>query len=171
MIAFDASLRNTGFFGRNINGNIVYGVLKYKNDFFLEDFNTIKSHLDFLKIYFKERRDDFFANTYVIEADTFGMRKGGFKTKELLTIVRINLSYALKEFNPNAEIVYVRNFEWKKKLGLGTGGKETYIDFGRKKLIEKFGKELEDLKNHNIIDAGLMFLSLDGDISSLDKLA
>ncbi len=164
MIAFDVSLRNTGFFGRNINGNIVYGVLKYKDNFFLEDFNTIKKHLDFLKTYFKERKDDFLANTYVIEADTFGMRKGGFKTKELLTIVRINLSYALKEYNPNAEIVYVRNFEWKKKLGLGIRGKETYVNVGKNKLIEMFGKELEDIKNHNIIDAGLMFLSFDKSI-------
>jgi hypothetical protein len=160
IIAFDVSLRNTGFFGRNVDGNLVYGVLKYKNDFSLEDFNTIKSHLDFLKEYFKEAKDDFMADKYVIEADTFGMRKGGFKTKELLTIVRINLSYALKEYNPNAEIVYIRNFEWKKKLGLGTGGKETYVDIGRNKLIKEFGKEIEYIKNHNIIDAGLMFLSL-----------
>ncbi len=165
-IAFDVSLRNTGFFGRNINGNIVYGVLKYKDDFFLEDFNTIKKHLDYLKTYFKEHKDDFLANTYVIEADTFGMRKGGFKTKELLTIVRINLSYVLKEYNPSAEIVYVRNFEWKKKLGLGARGKETYIDAGKNKLIEKFGKEVEGIKNHNIIDAGLMFLSLEKNIQT-----
>jgi hypothetical protein len=161
IIAFDVSLRNTGFFGKNVNGDIVYGILKYKNDFSLEDFNTIKNHLDFLKTYFKRHQDDFLADTYVIEADTFGMRKGGFKTKELLTIVRINLSYALKEHNPNAEIIYVRNFEWKKKLGLGTGGKETYINVGRNKLIEEFGKEMEDIKNHNIIDAGLIFLSFD----------
>jgi len=160
-IAFDVSLRNTGFFGRNIEGNIVYGVLKYKNDFSLENFSTIKRHLDFLRTYFKDNKDVFLANRYVIEADTFGMRRGGFKTKELLTIVRINLSYALKEYNPNAEIVYVRNFEWKKKLGLGTGGKETYINIGRNKLVEEFGNEVEDIKNHNIIDAGLMFLSLD----------
>lgn len=159
-IAFDVSLRNTGFFGRNIKGNIVYGVLKYKNEFSLENFNTIKNHLDFLKEYFKNAEDRFFmSKRYLIEADTFGMRKGGFKTKELLTIVRINLSYALEDYNPNAEIIYVRNFEWKKKLGLGTGGKETYIDIGRKKLVEEFGKEMEDIKNHNIIDAGLMFLS------------
>jgi hypothetical protein len=73
----------------------------------------------------------------------------------------MNLSYALKDYNPNAEIVYVRNFEWKKKLGLGTRGKETYINIGRNKLIEEFGKEVENIKNHNIIDAALMFLSLD----------
>jgi len=158
-IAFDVSLRNTGFFGKNVSGDIVYGVLRYKDYFSLEDFNTIKNHLDFLKTYFKERKNEFLAKRYVIEADTFGMRKGGFKTKELLTIVRINLSYALKEYNSSAEIMYVRNFEWKKKLGLGTGGKDTYLDFGRNKLIEKFGKEVEDIKNHNIIDAGLMFLS------------
>jgi hypothetical protein len=164
------SLRNTGFFGKNANGNIVYGILRYKDSFSLEDFNTIKNHLDFLKTYFKERKNYFLANTYVIEADTFGMRKGGFKTKELLTIVRINLSYALKEFNPNAQIVYVRNFEWKKKLGLGMGGKETYIDAGREKLIKKFGKDVEDIKNHNIIDAGLIFLSIDR-IDHLDKLS
>jgi len=161
-IAFDVSLRNTGFFGRNIDGDIVYGVLKYKKDFSLEDFITIKNHLDFLKEYFKNTKDNFFmANKYVIEADTFGMRKGGFKTKELLTIVRINLSYALKDYNPNAEIVFMRNFEWKKKLGLGTGGKKTYIDTGRKKLIEEFGKVVENITNHNVIDAGLIFLSLD----------
>jgi hypothetical protein len=161
IIAFDVSLRNTGFFGKNVNGDIVYGVLKYKNYFSLEDFSTINNHLDFLRNYFKERENDFLASTYVIEADTFGMRKGGFKTKELLTIVRINLSYALKEYNPSAKIVYVRNFEWKKKLGLGIGGKETYINVGRNKLIEEFGKEMEDIKNHNIIDAGLIFLSFD----------
>jgi len=160
-IAFDVSLRNTGFFGKNLNGDIVYGVLKYKDYFSLEDFNVIKNHLNFLKTYFNERKDDFLANKYVIEADTFGMRRGGFKTKELLTIVRINLSYALKDYNPSAEIVYVRNFEWKKKLGLGTGGKETYIDVGKQKLVEEFGKEIEDIKNHNIIDAGLIFLSFD----------
>jgi hypothetical protein len=69
-IAFDVSLRNTGFFGRNINGNVVYGILKYKKDFSLEDFNTIKNHLDFLKEYFKNAKDNFFmANKYVIEAD------------------------------------------------------------------------------------------------------
>jgi len=162
IIAFDVSLRNTGFFGKNVNGDIVYGILKYKNDFSLEDFNTIKNHLDFLKTYFKERKNDFLASTYVIEADTFGVRRGGFKTKELLTVVRINFSYALKEYNPNAKIVYVRNFEWKKKLGLGMGGKETYIDAGRNKLVEKFGEEIKDIKNHNIIDAGLIFLSTYG---------
>jgi hypothetical protein len=161
IIAFDVSLRNTGFFGRNIKGDIVYGILKYKNEFSLENFNTIKNHLDFLIDYFEKNKDYFLASTYLIEADTFGMRKGGFKTKELLTIVRINLSYALKDYNPNSEIVYVRNFEWKRKLGLGTGGKETYMDIGRKKLVEEFGEEVEDIKNHNIIDAGLMFLSHD----------
>jgi len=162
IIAFDVSLRNTGFFGRNMSGDIVYGILKYKNNFSLENFNTIKNHLDFLKTYFEERQNYFLANTYVIEADTFGMRRGGFKTKELLTIVRINLSYALKEYNPNAEIVYVRNFEWKKKLGLKMGGKETYIDIGRNKLTEEFGEKVKDIRNHNIIDAGLIFLSFVG---------
>jgi hypothetical protein len=161
-IAFDVSLRNTGFFGINKNNNLVYGVIKYKNRFSLENFNDIKDHLDFLKEYFKNSEKDFFmADKYVIEADTFGRRKGGFKTKELLTIVRINFSYALKYYNPKANIVYMRNFQWKKNLGLRMGGKETYIDIGKAKLIEKFGREIESIKDHNIIDAGLIFLSLD----------
>ena len=130
----------------------------------MKSFRSINSHLEFLNKFFKENKETFVTDIFVLESDTYGIRKGGYKTKEILTIARINLSYALSTNYKKSEIIYIPNFEWKRYIYEVSGidehkkaniKKEEYFELGKEIVKQKLGVEIE---NHNVLDSALMFL-------------
>lgn len=93
-IYIDVALRKSGILITKNKRPIEHFVLKYDNEFNIEVFEDIFKHKKFIKDVLKKIKEKYgkFDKAF-LEADVLGFRKGGFKNKELMTIVRMNYSF------------------------------------------------------------------------------
>ncbi|MEM0332876.1 MAG: hypothetical protein QXX30_00235 [Candidatus Aenigmatarchaeota archaeon] len=156
----DIALRNSGIFISH-QDSYKFFVVKYKEKFDQTNFLDIKYHKAFWKKLWKTLKSEYKTDKVlaVFESDTFGMRKGGFKTKELLTIVRLNASFSLSEVFTKSEIKFVSSNQWKTKL-FKNGGlkKRDYKDKIIEMMKEEAGLQINEKIRHDIIDAMGLFL-------------
>lgn len=156
----DIALRNSGIF-ISYKNSYKFFVVKYKENFDQTNFLDIKNHKAFWKKLWKTLKSEYKTDKVfaVFESDTFGMRKGGFKTKELLTIVRLNASFSLSEVFTKSEIKFVSSNQWKTKL-FKNGGlkKRDYKGKIIEMMKEEAGVQINEKIRHDIIDAMGLFL-------------
>lgn len=125
IISVDPALRNTGIF--TYGGSILlFELIKYKEPFSLEDFSSINNHRKFWYNFWDQFLKKIFSSNFssvifLAEADTFGVRRGGYKVKELMTLVRYNITFSffdisVKHFSFVPEIKFVPASRWKKDL-------------------------------------------------------
>jgi len=159
-IFVDIALRNSGVF-ISYENSYNFFVVKYKENFDQTNFLDIKNHKIFWKRTWKTLKNEYKTNKVfaVFESDIFGMRKGGFKIKELLTIVRLNASFSLSEIFAKSEIKFVSSNQWKTKL-FKNGGlkKENYKNKIIEMMREEIGLQINEKIRHDIIDAMGLFL-------------
>lgn len=150
----DLALRDTGIAIFDDKNLVFYQSLKYKNEFDLSNYLDIIKHYEYIRAEIKSIINNYKIKEVVIEADNFGIRKGGYKTKELLTLVRANLIHAIYNNDKSIKITFIRAYEWKNTL-LGTSSKkkDEYKEFAQELINKNFG---QSIRNHNIIDAILI---------------
>jgi hypothetical protein len=160
----DVALRNTGLALIEDLNIINLDIIKYKNSFDGIDFVSIDGHRKFLVKNFKELKENYKIkklDRIFLEADVFGFRKGGFKIKELMTIVRINYAFSLQQvFNLNAKYIkFIPAHIWKKELfGSSNIKKPLYKDFVISKVEEITCSTLNKKISHDIVDSLGIFL-------------
>jgi len=160
----DAALRKSGVVIFNENTIVDLLVFKYKPEFSGLDFFTIDKHKSFLIEEFSKLRDKYKikrVDLAYIEADVFGFRKGGFKNKEIMTIIRLNYAFALqKVFSINSKsIKFIPANIWKRAL-LGNSHlqKSKYRTFVLEKIQEITKSRVDRNISHDIVDALAIFL-------------
>lgn len=150
----DLALRDSGYAIFEDKQLINYGSIKYKEKFDIESYEDLISHYKFLKVELKKIFLEYNIETVVTEADTFGVRKGGYKIKELLTLVRANFIHAVYSIDKSVEVKFIRAYEWKNKLlGNSKVQKSMYKDLSNKIISEQYSK---NVSNHNVRDAILI---------------
>lgn len=150
----DLALRDSGYAVFENKQLINYGNIKYKEKFDIESYKDLISHYKFLKVELKKIFLEYNIKTVVTEADTFGVRKGGYKIKELLTLVRANFIHAVYSIDKSIEVKFIRAYEWKNKLlGSSKLEKSEYKDLSNNIITEKYSKHIS---NHNVRDAILI---------------
>lgn len=160
----DAALRRSGVALLNDDTVVDIRVIKYKFEFDSLDFCSIDKHRAFLVEEFKNLRDKYNVKRLdfsYIEADVFGFRKGGFKSKEVMTVARLNYAFAIQRvFNISSKnIKFIPANIWKKYL-LGNSHlkKEKYRTFVLDKVQEITKSRVDKNISHDIIDALAIFL-------------
>lgn len=160
-IYIDVALRKTGVLITENDFPIEHFVIKYEKTFSIENFNDIYLHKKFLKETFLQLKDKYGKfHTAVLEADVFGFRKGGFKNKELMTIVRMNYSFSLSETLVNPKnIRFITASIWKRKLfGNSSLKKSEYKSRLIKMLEDELRIDINFVKSMDILDAYGIFL-------------
>jgi len=150
----DLALRDSGYAIFENKQLINFGSIKYKEKFDIENYENLISHYKFLRVELEKVFLGYNIKKVVTEADTFGVRKGGYKTKELLTLVRANFIHAIYSIDKSIEVRFIRAYEWKNKLlGSSKLEKSDYEDLSKNIIAERYSKHVS---NHNVRDAILI---------------
>lgn len=160
----DTALRKSGVVICDDNFHPVESFLiKYKDSFDSLDFSSIVKHKKFIDNVFKSLGQKYQGkkfNLVVLEADVFGNRRGGYRTKEILTTVKLNFAFSIKENLKVKEknINFITANEWKKYLfGNSSLRKVEYKEKLKDILQDKLSLDVGNIKNQDILDAfGLM---------------
>ncbi|BAK53727.1 hypothetical protein TMA_039 [Thermus phage TMA] len=160
-IYIDVALRKSGILITKNKRPIEHFVLKYDNEFNIEAFEDIFKHKKFIKNVLKKIKEKYgkFDKAF-LEADVLGFRKGGFKNKELMTIVRMNYSFSLSEILVKPENIYfITASVWKRKLfGNASLKKNEYKEKLIKLIESELKTKIDQSTNMDILDAYGIFL-------------
>ncbi|ABJ91434.1 hypothetical protein YS40_040 [Thermus phage phiYS40] len=160
-IYIDVALRKSGVLITKGKQPIEHFLIKYDKEFNVENFEAIVAHKKFIKKTFQKIKEKYkkFDKAF-LEADVLGYRKGGFKNKELMTIVRMNYSFSLSEVLVKPKnIHFITASVWKRKLLGNAALKKAEYKERLVKLIEKeLHIEISDIKSMDILDAYGIFL-------------
>lgn len=160
-IYIDVALRKSGILITKNKQPIEHFLIKYDREFNVENFEDIVAHKKFIKKTLQKIKEKYkkFDKAF-LEADVLGYRKGGFKNKELMTIVRMNYSFSLSETLVKPKNIYfITASVWKRKLLGNASLKKTEYKEKLIKLIEKeLNMETNNITSMDILDAYGIFL-------------
>ena len=156
-IFIDVALRKTGVLITDNFVPVEHFLVSFKDKLSLDTFEDIEAHYFYVSELLRDIKRNYSSiNFSVLESDTFGARRGGYKTKEIMTIARMNWSHALNKITKikPKNIIYVPSGTWKKSL---LGNSSLKKDEYRRKILtianELWGVNLSEIKNHDILDA------------------